>query len=225
MKLLVQNSKMKKSSSKGVVVVNWTIPAFLSKSGVKTCPNAGVCAAGCYARGGAYMFSNVNKVHEEKLQLTFNPAFIALMVNEIQFWLNKKGTKKLYVRIHDSGDFYSVEYLKKWLSIISQFENDGRVEFYAYTKMVNLFKDLDKAGYNQIPENLVLIYSFGGKQDALIGPNDRHSKVFNSLADLKNAGYIDASHNDLLALGENPKIGLVYHGAKNFENTLWSKVS
>jgi hypothetical protein len=78
-----------------------------------------------------------------------------------------------------------------------------------------------------LPKNFRVIFSYGGKQDALIdSKNHFHSLVFDSLEALTAAGYVDGSHDDMVAaLGENKKIGLVYHGAKNFENTLWGKVA
>src|ERR1035437_8945483 len=103
MDLLTQNSKMKKSSQNGITNVNWTIPAFMSQSGIKTCPNAGLCAVGCYARQGAYQFGNVKAAHEAKLALTQIDTFVGMMIADVQRWLNKRNTKRLVVRIHDAG--------------------------------------------------------------------------------------------------------------------------
>ena len=182
MGLLTQNAKMKKSSQNGITVVNWTIPAFQSKTGLKTCPNAGQCAAGCYARMGAYVWGNVQAAHEAKLELTQNDTFIGMMIAEIESWVSKKSVKHLKLRIHDAGDFYSLEYLTRWFKIMSHFENDSRVSFYAYTKQVKLFQS-EKAN---IPSNFVVIFSQGGKQDALIDvATERHARVFESLEALE----------------------------------------
>lgn len=209
---LTQNSKMKKMS--GVKTFNWGIPAYRAADGFKTCPNAAACAIGCYATMGAYMFSNVAKVFESRLKLSQSPEFSAVINAELE----RRHVERL--RIHDSGDFYSVDYIQTWLGIM---RNNPAVQFYAYTKMVALFKAHAKAGF--IPDNFTVIYSFGGTQDKLIDRNvDRHSWVFPSLKALKAAGYADASKNDSVALGANPKIGLIYHGTKNYENTAWSKV-
>lgn len=224
MKLLTQNSKMKKSSQNGITNVNWTIPAFRSKSGLATCPNAGACAIGCYARQGAYMFSNVKKAHEAKLELTQNDTFVNLMINDILLWINKKNVAHLKVRIHDAGDFYSQEYTERWFTIMNFFKNDDRVSFYAYTKQVAMFKEYKDLG--RIPQNFTVIMSYGGKQDAMINTViDRHARVFETLEQLAAAGYADGSDDDMVAAnGKNHKIGLVYHGTKNFENTAWDKV-
>jgi len=217
-KLLTQNSKMKKSSSAGTLVYNWTIPAFQSVTGLKTCPNAGTCSAGCYARSGTYRFSNVVSAHEAKLALTLKPEFETNMINEIEGLSAKKGLKKLYIRIHDAGDFYNAEYLTKWINIIKYFESDEHVTFYAYTKQVELLKSIE------LPDNFKVTFSYGGKQDSLIDKSkDRHASVFESELELSLAGYVDGTNDDLVAgKGLDFKIGLVYHGAKSYKNTLWS---
>ena len=56
------------------------------------------------------------------------------------------------------------------------------------------------------------IFSYGGKQDHLIDDKkDRHAKIFNNQAELLEAGYIDASGDDLKALTSVKKVGLIYH--------------
>lgn len=226
MDLLTRNSKIKKSEKR---TFNFGIPALKSSTGVFTCPNAGICANGCYAQSGAYLFSNVAQAFEKRLAITQTPAFERLILNE----LIKKRVERL--RIHDSGDFYLTDkngnisrirsanththYLDRWISIMLL---APKVEFYAYTKMVSLFKTYEKAG--ALPKNFTLIYSYGGKEDHLINPAiDRHSRVFKSVRELKALEYVDASKQDDIALESNPRIGLVYHGNKNYENTSWNK--
>jgi len=223
--LLVQNTKMKKSSQNGLVVVNWTIPAFLSQNGFRTCPQAGACAKGCYARSGTYLFSNVRRAHESKLALTQQDDFASVMISEIDLWLKKRSVKQLKIRIHDSGDFYDLAYVNKWLEVMRHFKSDFRVSFYAYTKQVKLFKQLTQLG--AIPANFTLIYSFGGKQDALIDVNtDRHSRVFESIELLTQAGYVNGTIDDMVAaMGESNKVGLVFHHAKKWSNTAWDRVA
>ena len=117
-----------------------------------------------------------------------------------------KRRKASHVRIHDSGDFYNHKYIRDWFEIINQFPS---ITFYAYTKSKKLFDSV--AGL--VPSNLILIYSLGSKNDNLIDLNkDRHAKIFNSQIDhLKSEGYINASDNDLLAITENKKVGLLIH--------------
>jgi hypothetical protein len=224
MELLTQNSKMKKSSKNGITNVNWTIPAFQSSTGLKTCPNAGLCAVGCYARQGAYAFGNVKVAHEAKLALTQTDAFVPDMIAEINRWLKKRNTEHLKVRIHDAGDFYNETYLNKWLDIMSHFATDDRVSFYAYTKQVVMFQTYIKT--KMIPASFRVIFSFGGKQDSLINiETNYHARVFETAAQLEAAGYQDGTDDDMVAAnGVSNKIGLIYHGTKNYDKTKWDKV-
>lgn len=209
---LTQNSKIAKMT--GVKTYNWGIPAYQAKDGFKTCPNAAACKRGCYATQGAYLFSNVAKVFENRLKLAQSLTF----VNTIDAEIKRRKVERL--RIHDSGDFFNAEYLERWLIIIRANKN---TTFYCYTKMVSLFKKYSADGL--IPDNFIVIYSYGGTEDKLINRDtDRHSWVFASLEALQAAGYADAHIDDSVAMGTNPKIGLVYHGTKNIENTDWNKV-
>jgi protein gp88 len=217
MTILTQNGKMRKSSQNGIDIFNFGIPAFISETGLKTCPNAGVCATGCYARSGTYRFRNTINAYEERLKLTQSKDFVEILKAEVSLKKirSRSQSKTCLIRIHDSGDFYDVPYWNKWECIIKEHPD---VRFYAYTKMVQMFKS-----HIDIPPNLTMIYSMGGKQDQLIDLQiDRHSRVFQNETDLLGAGYSDASQDDTVAaLGPNPKIGLVYHGVKKYSNTKW----
>jgi hypothetical protein len=215
--LLTQNKKIKSSSTDSLTVYNFGIPAFKSETGIFTCLMAGVCVAGCYAKSGAYVWGNVKQAYEKRLAASLKDDFVDIMSIDIRLILAKKSTKNLVIRIHDSGDFYSLEYFGKWFQIMNRFP---QVKFYAYTKMVEMFKG------RFLPSNFTLIFSLGGKQDALIDQvTDRHSRVFETVEELELAGYVNASHDDMLALTQNGKVGLVYHGAKSFKNTSWGKVA
>ena len=65
------------------------------------------------------------------------------------------------VRIHASGDFYSQAYFDMWLDLC---RDNPKVEFWAYTKSLKYWI----ARLGDIPGNLVLTASEGGKSDALI---------------------------------------------------------
>lgn len=195
--LSTSNQKLAQSG-----IASWGIPAYQSADGFRTCPGAKACAIGCYARNGRYVMSNVKNAQERRLKLARGDSqtFIDTICNEIV----SGNVKRL--RIHDSGDFFSREYLNNWLAIIAR---NPQVQFYAYTKMLPLFRG------RTMPRNFTVIYSEGGKWDSQINPKfERHSRVFRSLEDLKRAGYADASKVDLHALGKNHKIGLIYHGSK-----------
>lgn len=192
MELLTQNSKLKKTSKlNNVRVFNFGIPAQ------DTCIWAGECKKFCYASKGAYIWSNVKPAFERRLEATKQNNFPQLMIAEIT---KKKAT---HVRIHDSGDFYSREYVQKWFKVMDSMPN---VTFYAYSKSLPLFDGV------KLPANFVLIKSEGGKRDDLINPSiDRHARIFKTVDELLAAGYANASENDLVAIGNNKNVGLVAH--------------
>lgn len=188
--LFTKNAKLKKAEYD---TVNFGIPAL------KTCPSKDICGKYCYANKGAFIWPTVKAAYEYRYQTTKRKDFIELATTTLA---KKRAT---HVRIHDSGDFYNKEYLYKWFEIA---RNLPSKTFYAYTKRVKLLKD----NMALKPDNMVIIYSLGGKEDHLIDQNiDRHSKIFNSLDELLKEGYIDTSDNDSNAIKDNNKVGLVLH--------------
>lgn len=192
MELLTQNSKLKKTSkTTGLRVFNFGIPAQ------DTCLWAGDCKKYCYASKGAYIWSNVKPAFERRLDATKQDNFSQVMIDEI---IRRKAD---VIRIHDSGDFYSREYLHKWFKVM---ESLPQVKFYAYSKSLPLLQG------ERLPANFTLIKSQGGKRDDLIDSSvDRHARIFKTEAELIAEGYANASENDLIAIGNNPKIGLLAH--------------
>jgi hypothetical protein len=201
MNLLTQNSKLKKTSKElGLRVFNFGIPAYKSASGKLTCPMADSCVKFCYAKKGAYIWSNVKPAFEKRYQLSKTDKFVEAMNAEIR----KK--KPDYVRVHDSGDYYSRAYLKKWIDIANSNPN---VRFYSYTNMIDMMLK------TSLPSNYDIIFSDSGKQKHLIDETKhRHTKIFSSHADLDRASYTDASSIDLMAtkwFNDTNKVGLVFH--------------
>lgn len=192
--MLTQNSKMKRTSKVNrAVVYNFSLPAQ------KTCPWADKCKAYCYASKGFYRFSGPAMAHARNFEASKRDDFPEMMIISI---IESGAT---HIRIHDSGDFYSREYLAKWFLIIDSLPH---VSFYAYSKSLPLFEKV------KLPENFTLIKSMGGKRDDLIDMSkDRHSFIFDVDDALRYQGrtYIDASMNDLNAITENKNIGLVFH--------------
>ena len=201
MNLLTQNTKLKKTSKAlGLRVFNFGIPAYKSASGKLTCPMADECVKFCYAKKGAYIWSNVKPAFENRYQLSKTDNFIEAMNTEIR----KK--KPDYVRVHDSGDYYSRAYLHKWIAVAN---DNPDVRFYSYTNMIKMFLNVP------LPSNYDIIFSDSGKQKNLIDEvKHRHTKIFQSSNDLIRAGYADASSVDLMAtrwFSDTNKVGLVFH--------------
>tara|TARA_R100000951_G_scaffold16761_1_gene13375 strand:- start:235 stop:840 length:606 start_codon:yes stop_codon:yes gene_type:complete len=201
MELLTQNSKMKKTSKEmGVRLFNFGITAYKSQSGKLTCPFADKCIKYCYAQKGSYSWGNVKPAFEKRYELTKTDRFVDEISKEI---VRKKPD---FIRVHDSGDYYSNKYRDKWFTLMSRFKD---VKFYSYTNSIPLFRGKD------LPDNFCTIYSDGGKLAHTIDKTtERHSMVFKGIDEMLQAGYVNASQNDLMATkwyNKTNKVGLKFH--------------
>ena len=203
------NTKLKKEG-----IVSFNIPALVSETGFKTCPNAGICGSLCYARQGRYTMSSVQAPRERNLARLLDTA-----ANNEWAWLDvvcdlvddiKRLPKRVkLIRVHDSGDYFDPIYMRAWLDVAQQCPD---ITFYCYTKMI-----LDYQWYMSnglIPLNMLMVQSVGGKQDSHIDPLLPHSRIFPTHADMLAAGYIDGTHTDKPAYSGARCIGLVYHGTR-----------
>ena len=153
MKLLAKgNSKLDKG------VATWNIPA-----GKKVC---GRECEGCYAFKEQKRWASVRKGREDRYELSQCDNFVELMNNELS---KHKGK---YVRVHSSGEFYSQEYVNKWVQIAKS--NPDKV-FYAYTKREEFdYSELKKC------DNFVLHKSFvsvSGKRYLNYGNSAEMAKI------------------------------------------------
>lgn len=227
MQLLTQNAELRPLG-----IFNWTLPALTAKVDgkiVKVCPNAGSCALFCYAKTGTYMFSNVKKAHTAKLKMVMDDpqAWKSAMLEEMKArrvnkirephlpWLSRSHLSDevssilesggAIIRIHDSGDFFAEWYLDLWIEIASERPD---ILFYAYTKEVQMVKSK-----GELPPNLLICFSMGGKQDRLIDTSeggDRHAEVFPSESALEEADYYDQEDHDLLCVvAPSTRVGIV----------------
>ena len=119
------NRKLKQDSYR-----QFSIPA------VKTCPGAGDCKKFCYTQhpGSSYSWKMVANKHNLNWQKTKMLEFVIDMDRELKAFRNRP----VAIRIHDTGDFYNVKYLNKWLKVASL---NPDIKVYAYTKSINYFLD------------------------------------------------------------------------------------
>lgn len=97
-----------------------------------------VTCKGCYARRDQALYPGALGYRLRMYELSKKDSFVDMMNAEID---SRDTTKN--IRIHESGDFYSQEYVDKWDKIIKA--NPHKM-FYAYTKR----EDLD---FSQIESN------------------------------------------------------------------------
>lgn len=180
--------------------VSFGIPAFKSETGFKTCPKAGACAAVCYARQGTYTWKTVQNAREFNLKRI--RADIGRFIVDASEDLKK--IKQSIIRVHDSGDFFSQEYLDAWMGLALLHPNKT---FYAYTKSLHL-------DFKGLPDNFKIIQSEGGTMDKKINKRKSHSRIFSSQKAMDKAGYINGDSDDSLAINQERKIGFIYHGVR-----------
>jgi len=199
------NSKLKKEKT-----VTFNLPAYEDETGFSTCPFAALCALLCYARQGRFIMQSVDKPRQRNMQalraiqlLGLWDEFVAAMVSDIEKlprWVEN-------IRPHDSGDFFSVEYLAAWYKIAEQIPD---MNFYAYTKSLPFVQALE----NKRPANFQITQSVGGKLDRQIDTSKSFAVVLPSEQDITDNGLVSASKTDAPARQGCQKIGLAYHGNK-----------
>jgi hypothetical protein len=191
------NHKLKKTRT-----VSFNLPAWRSADGFTVCRRAGACITLCYARQERFLWPGPKAARETNLAIVRAsiPLFEQLAIADLAH------IKQRIIRVHDSGDFFSQEYLDSWFRIAARYP---RKRFYCYTKAL----DLDWRGR---PANWRRVQSYGGTLDRLINPNESHTRIFASHAERKAAGYCDGTATDRPAFEGQHRIGLVYHGAKTF---------
>ena len=99
---------------------------------------------GCYAMRGNYRFKSVMSALQIRTDIARNdPQFLA---DEITREI--KAHKIEYVRIHASGDFFSADYVKAWISIAMANPNTN---FWTYTKSYGHGFDDELNTLNSLP--------------------------------------------------------------------------
>jgi hypothetical protein len=236
--ILTQNRELRQDG-----VWNFTLPAWVVElpdgSHFNVCPNAGACAKFCYARNGTYLFPKVRGKHLRNLELVqrpdwaedvaaelshkrFSPKGVARVIPGlgdvehlspwVRSWIEIGGQA---VRIHDSGDFFSREYLDGWVQLAWYFPE---ILFYAYTKEVSMMEDVK----DDLPPNFLYCYSMGGRQDHLIDRDTmRHADVFPDLHSIAEAGYMSQHQSDLLCvLLPTTRVGIPQNNIPHFRKGL-----
>lgn len=137
------NSKLVENEKTMFLV--WNIPA------VKTCPNATEhCKGLCYALKAERLYPNCFPTRKRNLLESMKSDFVKRAIFTILKRLaNDKKRRKLIVRIHESGDFYSMAYAQAWLTVADYFKSEN-VTFIAYTKSFRFFDGVT------LPKNFML---------------------------------------------------------------------
>jgi len=84
------------------------------------------------------------------------------------------------IRIHSSGDFYSLDYSTAWFNVAV---NHPEIQFFGYTKVLPYVQAVK-------PNNFNLHYSKGGKLD-ILHTNEPYAVIVKNLTDAEKMGLID----------------------------------
>lgn len=111
------------------------------------------------------------------------------------------------MRIHVGGDFYNQKYFDAWVFLA---QNKPDTTFYAYTKSIPYWVSTQF----EIPQNLKLIASTGGRSDELISEyNLREATI---VLDLEEADMLelDIDHDESIAIKRDDNFALLIHGTQ-----------
>lgn len=105
----------------GRTFLSFSIPAvFTCKRG-----SSEPCREVCYADGSFFSMTSSIVYHTAAYFFTLMTMFVSCMVQTI------RSQRRLFFRIHAGGDFYSPEYVKKWVSVVRKCP---AVTFLVYTR-------------------------------------------------------------------------------------------
>ena len=102
----------------------WNLPAVI------TCPyRTAHCEGLCYAKKSETAYPETLPARMRNLEISKNPDFVERMIFTIKTELSRPSNKnrKIVFRIHESGDFYNMTYVKKWLEIMNYFKNNKKI--------------------------------------------------------------------------------------------------
>jgi hypothetical protein len=165
----------------------------------------------CFAASSEVQYDGAffNRANNLQTVVDYLAAGVDHAATQINVALQHFKTRKTeLVRIHESGDFFSLAYLEAWVKVAQMNPN---LKFYCYSKSLHIFTEF---GVTNLPSNFYMTASYGGKFDHMIdeGLFPRYSKVFMTEADAEAAG-LEVDHDDSHCFGSVP-FALLVHGTQ-----------
>jgi Gene product 88 len=193
-------------------IVTFSLPAGW------TCPGASACLAKadrvtgkltdgyyqtfrCFAASAEAMYQNVRDSRWQNFDalkgLGRTDTYNLIMAN--------LPTKAKIVRIHVSGDFFSEAYFLAWCDVA---RSNPETTFYAYTKSIHFWQ----RNVSEVPLNLILTASEGGKFDSQINGFKRATVVYSE--EQAAALNLQIDHDDSHAYAGKESFALLLHGTQ-----------
>lgn len=204
------NAKLTGDTAIFSLPAGWTCPAALlcqSRANKDTgkITDGAKCQFRCYAASAENLFPNIRISRWRNFAALQACRGATEMANLIARSMPVKGIK--LCRIHSSGDFFSQTYFDAWVAVAHL---KPSVIFYAYTKALPYWI----ARLSDIPSNLRIVASRGGKHDSLIEQyNLRNVKVVFSEAEALVAN-LPLDHDDTHAWKHDGNFALLLHGTQ-----------
>lgn len=204
LKFGVGNSKLSNN------IATFSLPAFYTCPGAKNCIAfanrlTGKLSYGkdaeitCFSAVTESLFPKVRECRwDNYFALKQSSSMSDLIIQSL------KTVKQPIVRVHVSGDFFSLDYFKAWVEAAKTYPDKT---FYAYTKSVPFFNQLK----DTIPNNFKITCSIGGKFDSEIKEGTKTAQVVFSRQEAKAKG-LKIDKTDRLAYTGKASFALLVHG-------------
>lgn len=165
----------------------------------------------CYAANTEVQYPKVRASRWSNFDLLRKSDNMADLLARSIDYFNVNNPNITVFRIHESGDFFSQEYFDAWIETARSYP---KILFYAYTKSLSYWQ----ARKDEIPKNLRLIASEGGKTDEIIDKEGfRKAVVVTDQGDaIKQNLHIDVG--DFLAVFGDNDFALLLHGVQSKES-------
>lgn len=151
----LSEGNIKSKNTDDVTFLTWSLPCKI------TCPySTEMCRKRCFAQKNQY-FKNVLNSRMRNYEETKKNTFVQDVINHLEYHLSRKKMedKKVFIRIHTSGDFYNLHYFKKWIEITKHFKGNDKILFQAYTKSMPIIKEWLSGGSNINNINIHFVWS------------------------------------------------------------------
>lgn len=190
---------------------------FAAKSGKKFKDGSSLKAASektqhmCYAARAQAQYPGANKKAFSNLSLIMQAqkdggidGMAKLIIDSINY-AGLEGSR--IFRIHESGDFFSNDYMKAWIEVAKVFSNTN---FYTHTTSLQYW--LSNKG--NIPKNMRLIASMDEENKDIILANQlRYSKIVYSVEQAKEER-LPIDYDDSIACCKDSNFALLIHGGQ-----------
>ena len=213
LKFVTGNAKLSKDTAIFNIPAGWTCPQAKDCK-AKVSPDTGKLIQfegakfRCYACNSELISPQARKMRWSNFNALTNKGTvegIAMLIENAIYQLKLDKIKK--VRIHESGDFFSQRYFDAWIEVAKLFPN---VIFYAYTKSLDFWVNR----INDIPANLFLTASKGGKLDKIIVKHNlKFAEVVLSSVEADKKGLI-IDKDDSLMYTQNSPFAILIHGTQ-----------